>query len=421
MSGRDHGIDALRVLGIAGIVAGHWLVTALVLAPDGALVARSPLAGMGWLAPVTWLLQTLGLLFFVAGFAAGRSAHRAAGDRDLRGRASPTGVRDGGAAAIGAVAAWARRLRRLLRPAAGLVAVWAVALAAAAVAGAPEASLRTVAKLVVSPLWFVAVLVVLGALTAPVRWLVTRRHGPALVATAGVAVVATADAGLGYGPVTVLAAWLVPYALGVAAAAGRLRRPGTAWALLLTGAAAVPALVLLAGYPATAVGVPGAGGSNLSPPSLAAVALALGQVGAALLVRRRLRPPAPVVVLTRAVNRAGMGIYLWHQPALIVVTVLAARLAGGPVGGLHTPPDGPGWLGPRALWLPAFATALWVIVRVVDTPERADGYRPVRGPSQVYAVRRSRPGRVCADDHTEVIAVRDSDPPSRGRAARQLG
>jgi hypothetical protein len=413
VTGRDQGIDALRALGIAGIVAGHWLVTALVLAPDGALVARSPLAGMGWLAPATWLLQTLGLLFFVAGFAAARPG-APAGDRHAR-PGAPAG-------AVGAVAvAWVRRFRRLLRPAAGLVAVWAVALAAAAVAGAPEVSLRTVAKLVVSPLWFVAVLAVLGALTVPVRWLVARRHGPVLAVAAGVGVVAAADAGLGYRPVTVLAAWLVPYALGVAAAAGRLRRPGTAWALLLAGAAAVPALVLLAGYPASAVGVPGAGGSNLSPPSLAAVALALAQVGAALLVRRRLRPPVRAVAMIRVVNRAGVGIYLWHQPALIAVTLLAARLAGGPVNGLHTPPDGPGWLGPRALWLPAFAAALWAIVRVVDTPGRFGGSRPDRGVSDVYAVRRSRPGRVRAHDQTEVIAVRDSDPPSRGRAARQLG
>jgi hypothetical protein len=58
--------------------------------------------------------------------------------------------------------------------------------------------------------------------------------------------------------------------------------------MLAGGAAAVAALVAL-GYPYGAVGVPGAARSNLDPPSLAAVALAVAQVGAAVLALPWLR------------------------------------------------------------------------------------------------------------------------------------
>jgi len=57
------------------------------------------------------------------------------------------------------------------------------------------------------------------------------------------------------------------------------RRP--ALALLAGGAAAVVLLVASGTVPPTAVGVPGAGRSNLDPPSVATIALALAQGGAA--------------------------------------------------------------------------------------------------------------------------------------------
>jgi hypothetical protein len=422
---RDHGIDALRAIAVVGVVSGHWLVTCLVIRPDGALAAVSPLARMPWLAPVTWLLQTLGLFFFVAGWARAARAARAPGVA-----CAPARSRAGWAPAVGV-----------------LLAVWAVALAVAAVAGVPGGSLRTVAKLVVSPLWFLAVLLALGALAGPVRRLAAHRYGPALavagVPAAAVAVVAAADAGVARGggwtpittsittSITTVAAWLVPYALGMAAATGpsasRLRRPAVGAALLVGGVAALLALILLAGYPATAVGVPGAERSNLAPPSLAAVSLALAQVGAALLIRRLLvrrrldRPrPAgwPARVVTR-LNGACLGVYLWHQSALVVVTVVAAQVAGavaGPVAvaGLHTAPDGPAWIGARLLWLPVFAAATAVLIKG----------SLIKGAG---ASRRSRMRAGCTlsrgsgrnPDPMEVIAVRDSDPPSRGRAARQ--
>jgi len=59
---RDRAVDALRALAIAGVIGGHWLVTALVSGAanghtHGGTVLRddSPLATMPWLTPLSWV------------------------------------------------------------------------------------------------------------------------------------------------------------------------------------------------------------------------------------------------------------------------------------------------------------------------------------------------------------------------------
>ena len=92
-------------------------------------------------------------------------------------------------------------------------------------------------------------------------------------------------------------------------------------------------------------------------------------------------------------------IYLWHQVGLVTVTVAMLWLTDGrPVPGLHTAPDG-AWLAVRVMWVGVSATLLLALAR------------------RVYDLRRPQfPARP-----TEVIAVRDSDPPSRSRVAAHSG
>jgi peptidoglycan/LPS O-acetylase OafA/YrhL len=81
-AGRDRSVDALRALAIAGVILGHWLVTALVLtrSPSGArLHDASPLAALPALAPASWIFQTLAIFFFVGGYAAARSSASSGG------------------------------------------------------------------------------------------------------------------------------------------------------------------------------------------------------------------------------------------------------------------------------------------------------------------------------------------------------
>ncbi|MBQ1052942.1 acyltransferase [Micromonospora sp. C51] len=344
---RDPLVDGLRAFAVAGVVLGHWLVTGLVLDAEGALNLASPLTTMPTLAPVSWVLQTVGLFFFAAGHASARSADRHSGP------------------------AWVtHRLRRLLLPAIALLGTGSAVLLAAAVAGVPDGTLSVALTLAISPLWFLAPLLALVVLTGPLRAAVHRWGTPRCAVTAA-AVVASADlavrllpAGTWLPPVTVLAAWAVPYLLGLAHADGRLSRRRDARWLAATGAVGL-ATALALGYPVSAVGIPGEGRSNLDPPSLLVVALAVTQTGLGLLARptlvRLLSRPLPRR-LASGINRHAVRIYLWHQPVLVAVVVLAAH-GGTALSGLHTAPDDPRWLLARIGWLPVLTAVLVLLVR----------------------------------------------------------
>lgn len=73
-------------------------------------------------------------------------------------------------------------------------------------------------------------------------------------------------------------------------------------------------------------------------------------------------------------NLSAMTVFLWHQTAMIVVTSTALFL-GGPLPGLHTVPDGPGWVLARTAWLPVFALALLVLRSVFGAYEQGRGGR----------------------------------------------
>ena len=280
---RDRTVDALRALAIMGVILGHWLVTALVLAHGskaGTLYDASPLASMPWLAPLSWIFQTLAVFFFVGGYSSARSYR-------------------------GGYRAWlGRRLARLSLPVTALVAVWALLGTGLYLAGVSTSTLHTVLVLVLDPLWFLGVYAVLTALT-PLAAALVRRLGAwaALIPFTVVAVVDAVRFGLGgpawVGWINVAAGWLVPYLLGIAWARGAFRGGKIPALMLAGGAAATAALVLRAGYPASMVGVNGAKISNLNPPTLAVVTFGIAQVGLALLLREPLarwmrRPGQPV-------------------------------------------------------------------------------------------------------------------------------
>ncbi|MFF9095557.1 acyltransferase [Streptomyces sp. NPDC014776] len=357
-AGRDRAVDALRAVAISGVVLGHWLVTALV-ADGGSLHTASPLRSMPWLAPVSWLFQTLAVFFLVGGHSATRSL-AAAHERGIPYRH------------------WlAARLGRLFRPVAALLALWAVAAALLVLTGAELTTVRTLVKLALSPLWF---LLVFAGLTAATP-LLTRLNP--LWPLAVVLHVDLVRFGLGgpawLGWVNVAAGWLVPYTLGAAWTRGELERRRSGWVLLTGGAAATAGLVAWAGYPASMVGVPGADVSNLDPPTLAAVTFGLAQCGLALLLRDRLRralrrPMAWAAVAL--VNLSAMTIFLWHQTALMATT--AGALPAGRLPGVHTAPDDLGWVAVRLLWLPVFATALAVCWTAFRGCERVGARRCVR-------------------------------------------
>ncbi|QES42827.1 acyltransferase [Streptomyces venezuelae] len=370
--GRDRALDALRALAVLGVVGGHWLVTALV--PDGGtLHTASPLSGMPWLAPISWVLQTLAVFFLVGGYVAAKGYESA--------RARGTGYR-----------AWlAARLGRLFRPVAAVLALWTAVTAGLLLSGADLATVHTLVKLALSPLWFLLVFAALTAATPLVR-----RLNP-LWPLAVVLHVDLVRFGFGgpawLGWVNVAAGWLVPYTLGAAWARGELTR-NAGRVLLVGGTVATAGLVLWAGYPAAMVGVPGGTVSNLDPPTLAAVTFGLAQCGLAVLLRvplgRWLRRPGAWAAVA-LVNLSAMTIFLWHQTALMAVTALGL-LAGTPLPGLHTVPDGPGWVLARVAWLPVFGLGLavcWTAFRTYEQGGRTRARVVRAGGAATEAVRRA--------------------------------
>ncbi|MEU9155850.1 acyltransferase [Streptomyces sp. NPDC048417] len=375
---RDRAVDALRAFAILGVVLGHWLVTALV-ADGGRLHTSSPLQRLPWLAPISWIFQTLAVFFLVGGHAATRShiSAQAAGTPYHR---------------------WLKsRLSRLFKPVAAVLTLWTIATTALLLSGTDVTTVHTLAKLALSPLWFLVVFAALTAATPlvarlnPLWPLAVVLHVDLLRFGFG------APAALGW--VNLAAGWLVPYTLGAAWTRGEPDQPRAGWVLLVGGTAATAGLVACAGYPASMVGVPGASVSNLDPPTLAAVTFGLAQCGLALLLRERLRrtmrrPLAWAAVAL--VNLSAMTIFLWHQTALMATT--ATGLLCGRLPGLHTPPDHLTWAAARLMWLPVFALALAVCWAAFHTYERPGAPHRSRARSHVA---------VCRPDTTRPHVVTD--------------
>ncbi|NVI88772.1 acyltransferase [Actinomadura sp. BRA 177] len=347
-------MDALRVFAILGVVLGHWLVTAFVSAGPGRLHVTSPLKAMPELAPIPWVFQTLAVFFLVGGYSAAKA--RRPGE------------------------AWAslmrRRLTRFARPLPVLGLVWVPVTAALWWAGFSAGTIRTMVELVLSPLWFLCVYVVLTAFT-PMIAAAWERFGlwGAAVLVAATAVIDLGRFALGApgwtGWATVLTAWVLPFYLGLGWADGGLRRR-SGLVLLGGGATTTALLVLFAGYPASMVGVPGAAVSNLSPPTLAAVAFGLAQTGLAVLLHRPLTRWTRHARVRSAVGRFGrsaMTVFLWHQTALMGVTTVTL-LTLGSLQGVHSAPGGPEWILTRLPWLAVCAAALTVITVLAGRFER---------------------------------------------------
>ncbi|MFG2659381.1 acyltransferase [Streptomyces sp. NPDC048425] len=350
---RDRAIDGLRALALLAVPMGHWLLGGFSLDGQGALHNASPLSSFGFLAPISWVLQMLGIFFLVGGYASVLSYRRT--------------LEAGGSTSV-----WLRsRLARLGRPVLGVTAVCAALIPALYALGVPEQTLHTGSTLVIQPLWFVGVYTVITALT-PYCVRAARKLG-AWAAAPLLGSVAVIDF-LRYGPyadampswlslLNLLPGWMFAYQLGVCWGEKRIDRRG-AWALLIGGVALFATLLLAFHYPESMVGVPGEARTNSHPPSLLVLALAAAQSGAAMLLRDRigrlLRRPAlwaPVVVI----NLSAMTILCWHQTALLTAAIPGSF--AGAIPGLTTSPDSLGWIAARIAWLPVFAGLLVLIGR----------------------------------------------------------
>jgi hypothetical protein len=213
--------------------------------------------------------------------------------------------------------------------------------------------------LVLSPLWFLAVYVVL-VLATPVAAAAHRRFGEVAVLTlAGVAVMADLLRFRFDVPVASWLAWVAVWGFAhqfgfhyerLVAAPRRF-----AWCLVVGGLYALIALTNI-GYPKSMVGVPGERISNMAPPTVCIVALCVLQVGVALLARDAVLAFVERPRISRGVawlSANSMSLYLWHGAGL-AMAYGAVRLAGVAV----PETTSPAWWLQRPMWilLPALAT-----------------------------------------------------------------
>lgn len=345
---RERYVDFLRVFSLAVVMLGHWLMAAIEWR-HGRLVAGNVLEAAPASQWLTWVFQIMPVFFIVGGFA--NTASWTAAVRDGRGYGVWLGS----------------RLVRLVRPVLAFALVWSAAVIGLSVAGIAPASVR--AGSIAQPLWFLAVYVVVVAV-APAMVAAHRRWGGVVVVAlgGGVAAVDLARWPLGLplvGWLNLGLVWLFTHQVGVAWREGSFGPWSRVRTALVAGAGLgiMLALTGAGGYPHSMVGGVGEARSNMFPPSLAIVALAVWQFALVLLVRPAVdrwldRPRVWGAVV--AANGVAMTVFLWHLTALVLVA--AAVL---PSGLMPQPPVGSAaWWAWRPMWVGVLALALVPLIAV---------------------------------------------------------
>lgn len=326
---RELALDLYRSSAVVLVVIGHWLLSVMTYR-DGEFGRDNPLVLMPWTQWVTWFFQVVPVFFAVAGFASAVSWARLSDD--------------------GAVSRqqWIRRrVARTLGPTA-VYAVFVLAVVAVLMAaGVSGPVLELGGWALAMHLWFLAVYLMVVALT-PLAVAAHRRWGLAVPAALSAGVVLVDAVGIGTGHPEIRMAnyffcWAAIYQLGIGWHGGLLRRRVL---VSMAGVAAVALTVLVkwGPYPIAMIGVPGDRVENSAPPSVMLLALAFVQIGVLFAI-------VPVLnrVLVRGVwprvlsiaNNNVLALYLWHMLPVIIVT-----LVGYPTGLLPQPPlgSGPWWL-----------------------------------------------------------------------------
>ncbi|HVV14448.1 acyltransferase [Amycolatopsis sp.] len=343
---RDRFLDVVRAGAILAVIGQHWLMPVLNY-DNGFLTTGNALATPGW-AIFTWLSNVMPLVFFAGGAANLISLRRAPSPR-----------------------AWlAARIGRLMLPVLPLAAVWLGVPVLLLDFGVPEQPLHVAGAIAGQLLWFLGVYL-LAVLATPLMVAAHRRFGLVVPLTlAGLAVpvdVARFDGVPLIGYANAIFVWLAVHQLGFHYIEGKLAGFGRAAAMKLCfGGFAVTALMVAFGpYPTSMIGMPGAAVSNMSPPTAVLLSLAAGQIGLVLALRPQLtaladRPAAGTAL--RWVGARFMSVYLWHMPALVVVSgicVIGFRYATPEPGTLR-------WLAVAPLRLAATGLVLFGLLRVFD-------------------------------------------------------
>lgn len=332
---------------------GHWLAASIWLRPDGEIALLNSLEWIPYSGWVTWVVQVMPIFFLAGGYANARGLRKVTAGEELR--------RD-----------WiTARARRLFTPVVPLLVIWVALILVMRTFVAPEVVYAGAMSATV-PLWFLAVYLTLTAV-APLTYSWWRSRGLMTVAVLATATIAIDVARFifdvpGIGWVNFFFVWATVHQVGYWWAArddsGGVN-PGTGW--MISGAAlgSLIAVTWIGLYPVAMVGVPGAGETNMTPPTFAMVLLGVVQFGVILGtqpgVRRfaaKLRAWHGVVAISGIV----MTIYLWHLSAMSLIA--AAGLFAFDGAFFKIEPGTSAWWMTRPVWLAILAAMTLVLVTI---------------------------------------------------------
>ena len=347
---RNRAIDFYRAAALTIVVLGHWLASAVYVEPDGALRFTNILELATWTHWLTWFIQVIPVFFIVGGYANWRSYQAA-----LRSN--------------GAVGDWiTARFRRLMTPIVPFLAMWSLISVAAGLLGVDHGLVRAGSFAVVTPLWFLAVylLVILGV--PATVWLWRRLGWWSVVLGLGLALATDTVryatnlnwiGWLNFGFV-----WLTAHQLGYRWAT-ESERPATAPLVITIPIVfgALIALTMYGPYPTSMVGVPGATENNTLPPTAVLAILALLQYAVIRLAepaaRRWMHRDRPWTAVV-AFHVVMMTVYVWHLPTLAIVVLVGYGIGFG----FSIEPLTTGWWLTRPIWIAVLTTALLGVVAV---------------------------------------------------------
>ncbi|QFT78218.1 acyltransferase [Erythrobacter sp. THAF29] len=373
---RNRWVDFLRALSILAVVIGHWLVAAPYIDATGEIRGGHLLGILPWTQWLTWGFQVMPIFFLVGGYSNGVS-WRAQLRKAEHGQ---TGIyRD-----------WfASRVQRLITPVFPVLLLWAAIALGMTQAGMDRDQVRMATQLALIPVWFLAVYLLVTALT-PLTHAAWRRIGFRsfflLLAAAILIDWLAIFKGVAYvNFLNFLFVWVGIHQLGYAWLDGAFRGTGHRLFWFVSSLAVLLLLTVIGPYPIAMIGVPGAQMTNSMPPTIALLALGMTQTGLVLLLEpwgRRMLENLTLWTATVLMNGMIMTVYLWHLTAFVLVMV-AAWLLGGIGLGLY--PGTAEWWWTRPVWFALYIIALLPMIAIFARHERSFG--PVRGGRTVPRLR----------------------------------
>ena len=338
-------------MAILTVMFGHWLAASIWLQPDGEIALLNSLEWIPYAAWVTWLVQVMPIFFLAGGYANARGLRKVEAGQELR--------RD-----------WiTARARRLFTPVIPLLVVW-VLLVVALRPFVPSEVVYAGAMSATVPLWFLAVYLSLAA-AAPITHAWWKRSGPSTIVILAAAAIAVDVARFafdvpGIGWANFLFVWATVHQFGYwwsdrDADDGIATRTG--WMVFAAALASLIAVTWIGWYPVAMVGVPGAGLTNMTPPTFAIAILGITQLGVVLgtqnAVRRLTARPRPWHIVV-TVSGVVMTIYLWHLSAMSLVA--AAGLFSFDGFFFEVEPGTTTWWITRPIWVAILLVATLALV-----------------------------------------------------------